>query len=246
MFANSEYSTPQSGSRSKRGASQNMTTKIPLFPLNTVLFPGMVLPLHIFEPRYREMIRHCLDKQIEFGVVLIDEGGEVGVPATPHLVGTAARISRVENLPDGRMDITVVGTYRFRITDLDTSRSYLTAKTEAFPIVNSGTRPADAAARQVRPQVLEYVELLSDASNARLRLDRLPDDPKALAVLVAIALQVSNDEKQRLLEIDGVPEMLQREHRLLSLEIMLLRHMAATQAEVETMGTGSTGYMFPN
>jgi hypothetical protein len=93
---------------------------------------------------------------------------------------------------------------------------------------------------------MEYVELLSDASETKLRLDRLPEDPKALAILVAIALQISNDEKQRLLEIAGVPQMLDRERYLLSWETMLLRHMMSTQSEVEEMGIGSTGYIFPN
>jgi Lon protease-like protein len=233
-------------SKSERGVQEDMTTEMPLFPLNTVLFPGMVLPLHIFEPRYREMINTCVDEQRQFGVVLIEQGVEAGGPARPHTIGTAARISRVEHLPDGRMDITVVGTHRFQVLELDTRKPYLVGTVRKLPVVNSHTRLAEQMARRVRPQVLSYVELLSDASDTRLRLDRLPDDPKALAVLVAIALQVDNEEKQRLLEATGVPEMLHLEYRLLSKELMLLRHMANTQAEVEAMGTGSTGYIFPN
>lgn len=223
-----------------------MTNEMPLFPLNTVLFPGMVLPLHIFEPRYREMINRCLDDESQFGIVLIEDGSETGAPAKPHTVGTAARIARVQHLADGRMDITVVGTERFRVHETDASKPYLTGTVSRFPMVNSGTRSASTMARKVRPRVLEYVELLSDASNAKLRLDRLPEDPKALALLVAIALQVSNEEKQRLIEIAGVPEMLDRERYLLSLETLLIRHMMSTQTDVEKLGTGSTGYMFPN
>ncbi|MFN2202366.1 MAG: LON peptidase substrate-binding domain-containing protein [Caldilineaceae bacterium] len=223
-----------------------MTTNMPLFPLETVLFPGMVMPLHIFEPRYLKMVNHCVDNQCQFGVVLIEEGSEAGSHAKPYTVGTAARISKVNHLPDGRMDITIAGTHRFRIQELDHGRPVLTGTTCAFPMVNASTRLAEQMARQVRPKVLEYVDLLSDASNTRLRLDRLPDDPKALSILVAIALQVSNEEKQRLLEIPGIPEILDRERFLLSLETMLIRHMVATQKEVERMGMGSTGYIFPN
>jgi hypothetical protein len=220
--------------------------EMPLFPLNVVLFPGMVLPLHIFEPRYREMINRCIEEEKPFGVVLIDEGQEVGGPATPRLVGTAARITRVDRLDGGRMNITTVGTKRFRILELDRSRAYLTAKVRQYPVANGGTRLAERLARELRPKVLEYVELLSEASKTELRLDRLPEDATTLALLVAIALQVDNEEKQALLEMSHVPEMLARERYLLSLETALLRHMVRTQADVQEMGGGPTGYVFPN
>ncbi len=228
--------------------------EMPLFPLNVVLFPGMVLPLHVFEPRYREMINHCIEEEKPFGVVLIDEGQEVGGPAAPRLVGTAAprlvgtaaRITRVDRLDGGRMNITTVGTRRFRIMELDSSRAYLTAKVRQYPVANGSTRLAEQLARDLRPKVLEYVELLSEASKTELRLDRLPEDATTLALLVAIALQVDNEEKQALLEMSHVPEMLARERYLLSLETMLLRHMVQTQADVQEMGGGPTGYVFPN
>ena len=80
---------------------QSSAMEMPLFPLNVVLFPGMALPLHIFEPRYREMINRCLDENLAFGVVLIKEGPEVGGDALPRRVGTAARIVKVDRQPDG-------------------------------------------------------------------------------------------------------------------------------------------------
>lgn len=83
--------------------------KLPLFPLNTVLFPGMALRLHIFEPRYRLMVADCLANGGLFGVVLIRSGREVGEPAVPHSVGTTAHISGAERLPDGRLNIEVFG-----------------------------------------------------------------------------------------------------------------------------------------
>jgi len=76
--------------------------QLDLFPLHTVLFPHMRLPLHIFEPRYRVMIRACIDEERPFGVALIRSGEEVGGPAEPHGVGTTARITSHETLPDGR------------------------------------------------------------------------------------------------------------------------------------------------
>lgn len=223
-----------------------ITMEMPLFPLNVVLFPGMALPLHIFEPRYREMINRCIDEERPFGVVLTGDGREEGSIALPRNVGTAARITRVERLADGCMDIMTVGTKRFQILELDHSRAYLTGKVRQYPVANGATRLAEKLAHGLRPKVIEYVELLSEASKTRLRLDRLPEDPTTLALLVAIALQVDNEQKQALLEMAHVPQMLARERYLLSLETTLLRHMMQTQADVEQMSGGPTGYVFPN
>ncbi len=220
--------------------------ELPLFPLNVVLFPGMVLPLHIFEPRYREMINRCIEQDQPFGVILSGEDEDGAGLGLPYEVGTAARITRVERLEGGRMNINAVGAQRFRIMELDRSRAYLTAKVRRFPIANGAPRLAAKLARHIRPGVFEYVELLSEASKTELKLDRLPEDATTLALLIAIALQVDNHEKQALLEIAGVPQMLGRERHLLSLETLLLRHMLQTQADVEEMSGGPTGYVFPN
>ncbi|MEZ4638622.1 MAG: LON peptidase substrate-binding domain-containing protein [Caldilineaceae bacterium] len=137
---------------------------MPLFPLGVVLYPGMMLPLHIFEPRYREMINRCIDEELPFGVVLIKEGHEVGRAAMPHEIGTAARITRVDRKPDGRMDIMAVGTRRFRIEQLKHNRAYLTADVTHYPVVNGDTRLAVEQAQRVRPKILRYVELLTQAT----------------------------------------------------------------------------------
>ena len=89
--------------------------------MNTVLFPSMVLPLHIFEERYKLMINNCLAQDKPFGVVLIYSGSEVGDSAIPHPVGTVARIANWEWLPDGRMNILTAGARRFRIVGVDES-----------------------------------------------------------------------------------------------------------------------------
>ena len=237
------------GRRSERAIDhkQAKTMELPLFPLNNiVLFPGMVLPLHIFEPRYREMINRCMSEQLPFGVLLIKEGSEVGEPAIPHLVGTAARIMRVETQDDGRMNITVIGTQRFRVKELHHRFSYLTGTVETMPLVNGSTKLADDLAHRVRPRLLEYVELLSKASRQKLTLDRLPEDALTLALMVAIALQVNNEEKQALLSLVGIPEMLARELHLLSRESLLLQYMNDTLADVVAMNLGPTGAILPN
>jgi Lon protease-like protein len=89
--------------------------ELPLFPLQTVLFPGMVLPLHIFEARYRTMIDLCLRENKPFGVLLIRDGHEVGGPAITYRMGTSAYITQAETLPDGRINILSVGYQRFSL-----------------------------------------------------------------------------------------------------------------------------------
>ncbi|MFN8489001.1 MAG: LON peptidase substrate-binding domain-containing protein [Caldilineaceae bacterium] len=239
-------STAQSRNRAYQYNQGMETMELPLFPLNVVLFPGMVLPLHIFELRYREMIQRCIDEQLPFGVVLIEKGQEVGETAAPHLIGTTARIVRVEELEDGCMNITTVGTERFRIKALHDKHSYLTGTVESYPVINGSTKMATELAHSIRPRIMHYVELLAKASNTQLQLDRLPEDPLTLAFLVGIAIQVNNESKQQLLALPGVPEMLAREQYLLSRENLLLQHMIDTQQQVEEMTSGPTGYVFPN
>lgn len=240
---------PARGPFQGRGAiegQRNLPMELPIFPLNVVLFPGMMLPLHIFEPRYHEMVNRCVEEHMPFGVVLIQEGHEVGSPAKPYKVGTAARILRVEHTEGATLNITTVGTQRFKILELDRSHSYLSAKVDPLPTLNGSTRAAQDMVYQVRPKVIEYVELLSKASQMHLKLDRLPEDPTTLAYLVAIALQVNNAEKQKLLQMPGIPELLDRERYLLSRELLLLQHMVSTQREVEAMSFGVSGTIFPN
>jgi Lon protease-like protein len=206
----------------------------------------MPMPLHIFEPRYREMINRCLDEQLSFGVLLIKEGEEVGPTATPYEVGTAARIVQVKRLEEGRMNIVTVGTQRFRVREFHHDRSYLTGMVEQLPFVNGSTKLANELMHKIRPRLLEYVELLSKANKTQLGLDRLPEEPTALAFLVAMALQIGHDRKQAMLTLPGIPELLAREIYHLSYEGLLLQHMIDTQAEVAEMNLGPTGALFLN
>ena len=220
--------------------------ELPLFPLGTVLFPGMMLPLHIFEPRYREMINHCLDEKLPFGVVLIREGKEVGETALPHIVGTAARITRVERKPDGRMDILAVGTKRFRIQELNHDRPYLTGNVSHYPVLDGETQLAMEQAQRVRPKILRYVELMTKATGVQLQLDQLPEEPTTLAFLTAIALQVSAADKQRMLNQAGIPAMLDLGNYFLARELQLLHYMVETQDVVQALTSGPTGHLFAN
>src|SRR5690349_16753436 len=91
------------------------TAPVPMFPLGTVLFPYALLPLHVFEPRYRMMMQHVLDGDREFGVVLIERGSEVGGGDSRFDVGTIARVVQIAELPDGRYAVSTVGIRRFRV-----------------------------------------------------------------------------------------------------------------------------------
>ncbi len=225
---------------------QSSAMEMPLFPLNVVLFPGMALPLHIFEPRYREMINRCLDESLAFGVVLIKEGPEVGGDALPHRVGTAVRIVKVDRQSDGRMNIQVVGTRRFRIEELNHDRPYLSGRVRHFPVTDGDTKRAMERVHQVRPKIMRYVELLTKATGVQLKLDRLPEDATSLAFLTAIILQVRPEDKQRLLTLPGVPQLLELGNYFLGRELQLLEHMINSQAALPAMTNGPTGQLFAN
>jgi Lon protease-like protein len=225
---------------------RSSTMEMPLFPLNVVLFPGMALPLHIFEARYREMINRCLDENLAFGVVLIKEGPEVGGDALPRRVGTAARIVKADRQPDGRMNIQVVGTRRFRIEELNRELPYLTGRVRHFPVTDGDTKLAVERAHKVRPKIMRYVELLTKATGVQLELDRLPEDATSLAFLTAITLQVRPEDKHRMLALPGVPQLLELGNYYLGRELQLLEHMINSQAVLPAMTIGPTGQLFTN
>ncbi|MEM7128790.1 MAG: LON peptidase substrate-binding domain-containing protein [Chloroflexota bacterium] len=220
---------------------------LPLFPLNLVFFPGQVLPLHIFEPRYREMINHCLDTRNPFGIILLPEGASMeDSELPPHTIGTAARIVGVERLDDGRMNITTIGTKRFKVQKLLRRHSYLSAEVRHYPVINGNTKLAMDLAQKVRPRILSYVNAIASASRSTLPLNKLPEDPTSLAFLVAMALQVENEDKQKLLSLPSIPDILAHENYMLWREVSLLEHMLQTHAVVEEQTAGPTGWVFPN
>jgi uncharacterized protein len=174
--------------------------ELPLFPLNTVLFPYAQVQLHVFEDRYRQMIGECLRYDSPFGIVLIREGSEVGGYSEPYLVGTAVRILNVETYDDGRMDIQVVGERRFRIRELDESKPYLVGKVE--PVVEHAIEDADMADEllaRAREEFEIFIRRLFERAEVKVQV-AFPPDPVALSFTIANFLQMENLEKQRLLE----------------------------------------------
>jgi Lon protease-like protein len=170
-----------------------------LFPLNTVLFPGMRLPLHIFEERYKVMIRECIEEDAPFGVVLIKSGEEVGGSAVPHDVGTTARILQVEYLDDGRLNIFTMGERRFRIVAVNTTQPYL--RGEVSPIEPQAAGDAAyAALPRARQMFDDYLKTYFSIGDQWVREVYLPDDPGEAADYIAARCDVPPDAKQQWLE----------------------------------------------
>ena len=206
-------------------------TSLPLFPLSTVLFPGMVLPLHIFEERYKLMISRCLEEERPFGVLLIREGREVGGGALPYEVGTTALIAGVSRLEEGRMNIVTIGSERFRLHSIRHDQPYLVGDAEPWPLLGAELDQASEQAPLVGALFRQYLTLLAQAQGEKIDVDEVPAEPRALALLVAIALQVPTDQKQHLLHQPTVAQMLRVERALLRREQLILDHIIQTQSE---------------
>lgn len=219
-------------------------TDLPLFPLNTVLFPGMILPLHIFEERYKLMIEHCLDEERPFGVLLIREGKEVGGTAVPHTVGTTTLIASVTRADGGRMNIITIGLERFRLRTLRRERPYLVGNAEPWPLTDGTTEQALVQVGPVRALLRQYLSLLAQAQGHNIEIDDVPTDPRTLALLVAITLQLPMSQKQGLLAQPNVTRMLLAERAIMNREQLLLDYMIQTQSE--QWEGGHSGYLAKN
>lgn len=140
--------------------------ELPLFPLNSVLCPGIALPLHIFEARYRVMVRHCLETTSPFGVVLIREGRETGAGAISFTgVGTIAEIRDAGSYDDGRYDLLVVGTRRFEIRQVINSKQpYLVADVDLLDESVGDDETAHRLAMRATRRFVTYLELLQPRS----------------------------------------------------------------------------------
>ena len=199
---------------------------LPMFPLNVVLFPGMVLPLHIFEERYKLMISNCLADDPRFGVALIREGSEVGGPATVYEVGTVARIISVGRYEDGRMDLVTVGVQRFRVLETNAQMPYLRAHVELFRDRPEAPETLQDMATQVLALLDEYRKLLGQEEG---EAPEMPEDAESLSFTAGV-LHIPIPEKQRMLESVSTPERLSRLSAFLKHEISLLSVLGATKS----------------
>ncbi|HUR95320.1 MAG TPA: LON peptidase substrate-binding domain-containing protein [Gemmatimonadales bacterium] len=173
-----------------------MPTRLPLFPLSVVLFPGTPLPLHIFEPRYRRLLTDCLATDRRFGITppgAADEAPEAGV------VGCTAIVRVNQEVPDGRSNIVVLGGERFVVSRLvDEPVPYLVALVEPFED-DPGTVPAPERIAALREEFARYAALVRELSDVEADETELPADALALSFHVAASLDVEARIKQRLL-----------------------------------------------
>lgn len=208
--------------------------ELPLFPLNVVLFPGQTLPLHIFEPRYRVMINRCIERGEPFGVVLARDEN----PDSPYDVGTAARITQAERLDDGRLNILTVGVERFQLRNVRMGDDeVLIGEAEPYPLSDDDEVPKGLR-RRVVMLLRRYLKLLSRTSGCRVKFPRIPRDASSVAVFAAIVLQIDLEDKQELLSLDSVAEILEEELIILEDEVFGLTLMTrATNAPAFLEGT---------
>lgn len=240
--------------------------RLPLFPLNSVLFPGLVLPLNVFEERYRAMMRELLKTPEEeprrFAVVAIRDGHEVapsepGMPdptAVPergpaagfgadpakalHAVGCVADAATIRERPDGTFEVLATGTTRVRLLSVDASGAFLTAELEELE-----EEPGDGAAtlaEGVLRAFRKYQKRLAGARERSLSTSgELPDEPSVVSYLVAAAAMLDTPAKQRLLQAPDTASRLQDELKLLRAETAIIRNLPSLPAAELTRGPQS-------
>jgi len=204
-----------------------MSEMLPLFPLGAVLYPGMLLPLHIFEERYRQLIRDLLDgpEPRRFGVIAIRKGRETGIDGVQSLyrIGCTATLRRVERHPDGRFDIVTVGSQRFRLHELDQTRPYLQGEVEILTEEPVDPAAAEPAVRATQAAFREYLDALTEWGGATVRLEDLPEEPVLLSFIVAAAMVIDLPERQAMLAESDTLGRLGMQRALLSRETAMLR-----------------------
>jgi Lon protease-like protein len=213
-----------------------MAAALPLFPLNTPLVPGLVMPLHIFEPRYRELVEDLLaqpdEQQREFGIIAVRSGRQVETDGMAALypVGTATVLRQAERLDDGRYEIVTTGSRRFRVVSVDISAPLVMGEVEFLDDVASDTDPV--IAERVAREFTIYRSVLGGRldQESDVEVDDLPDDPTVLSYLITAAMVLDNDERQGLLAAPDTSARLMHAHRILLRENLLISTLSAVPA----------------
>jgi uncharacterized protein len=204
-----------------------MSKVLPLFPLGAVLYPGMLLPLHIFEERYRQLVRDLLEQPEprEFGVIAIRKGRETGIDGVHSLyeIGCIATLRRVDELEGGRFDLVTVGTRRFRLVALDQTLPYLQGEIELLAENAVDQAAAAPYVRAVQVAFRVYLDALTERGGATVRIEDLPSEAVLLSFVVAATMVIDLPERQGLLDEPDTVRRLGAERALLARETAMLR-----------------------
>ena len=216
--------------------------EIPLFPLpNLVLFPNVIVPLHIFEERYKLMINSCIENDEPFGLVLLRSGAEEESAETIHRVGVTARVAQVERLEGGRLNILCQGESRFRILRFTEQHPYWKATVDFFEDNEGGVRDEKLYDR-VAGLYRKVFELGLKLSASEQSEAVLPEEPADLSFMVSYILDIESEEKQDLLEMTSTSERLQVLVTHLDDTIRKLEQQIAYKAVVaKVRGNGDLG-----
>ena len=222
------------GRRPEPAYIRDMSELLPLFPLGTVLYPGLLLPLHIFEQRYRQLVRDLLagPEPGQFGVIAIRKGRETGVDGVSALyeIGCIAALRQVREHPDGRFDLVSAGTQRFRLVSLEHGRPYLQGELDLLAEETGDEAAAGAAVRAVQRAFGDYLATLAARGTGEVTIPELPDEPVALSYLVAGSMVVDLPDRQALLAEPDALRRLQAERELLARESAMLRTFTSAPA----------------
>jgi ATP-dependent Lon protease len=210
--------------------------QLPLFPLDLVLLPNEVLPLHIFEPRYQQMLKDIELRRNLFGITYFDEEGTFPDKPPTGTVGCAAEVRETNILPDGRSNILTTGVIRYRLIEyVDLGSPYLNGAVEFF----EDAAEDNAAVQPVADEVFDLFERIARAA-FKLSGNRgsFPEIPKAapeqLSFLVTAAFNLDNDVKYKLIEMTSTSE------RLTKLRAILLQAVDKMEANAETVKAAQT------
>ena len=200
-----------------------MSERLPLFPLHTVLYPGVPIKLHIFEERYRRMMATVIEGTREFGVVLIKEGREaLGPLAQFHSRGCTARITHIEPLPAGRMNLLALGEMLFNVDSTRTEHGYLVGEVRRLPPVRSDSVDEFAAQDEIRELLIRYFKRLNRPVDAT----QLPEGLIELAYTAAYLIPIAQHKKQELLDQDCLSGLVSALLDMLRQQLAMLEFMS--------------------
>jgi Lon protease-like protein len=192
-----------------------MPEKLPLFPLDTVLFPKATLSLRIFEDRYKAMIGECIEHSSPFGIALIQQGPEVGGIAVPFEFGCAAEIKKVTRLEGGEMKLVVEGSRRFHVVEEIRRDPFTVAEVRYMDEEMGDPVTAEEARESLRGSMARYANLYYLITNKQLSWEKYFRDPIRLSWYLADLIDLENPDKQDLLEVRDAAERLRREREML-------------------------------